>query len=113
MDKVLKTSFAQKSFLLTHPNNSATRFERLKGTNKKVARQNRGLAEREKVLGVAPDADDGLGAKVVLPHVHEEPDDPIGDHEKGQSRRPTGKVEIRQIEKRSSGLAKWKTKSYG
>ena len=79
---MLTTRFAQKSFLRTVPKNSATRFELLKRTNKKVDRQNQDLADREKVLGVAPDAGDGLDAKDVIPHIPEELVDQVGALEK-------------------------------
>ena len=58
--------------LLAPSKKSATWFELLTRPNKKVDWQNQELADREKVLGVAPDADDELRAKVVLPHIREE-----------------------------------------
>ena len=45
VDKVLTTSFAQKSFLITLSENSAARFELLRRTNKKYDRRNQDLAD--------------------------------------------------------------------
>ena len=93
--------------------NSATRIEPLKRINKRVDRQNRELADREKLLGIALDADVGLGAKGVPPRVREELVDQVGAREKVAEKVEAQNRELAQREKGPGGLAKFKTMSFG